>query len=159
MLAFEDDFGQIRLAGGYALVFVLEHTFFALPTRQAQQACLHDIHRVLAPGGRFVVEAFVPQDHMDSFRARDGDRALKARRAGQWTVHDPGSQTLRSLHHLATPEGAVDVPVTLRYASPAELDAMAAEAGLVNENRWGDWSRDRFVPQSRSHVSVYRRPA
>jgi hypothetical protein len=45
-----------------------------------------------------------------------------------------------------------------RYIWPAELDLMAQLAGLELETRHADWSGTEFTADSRSHVSVYRKP-
>ena len=47
-------------------------------------------------------------------------------------------------------------PWAIRYAPPAELDAMAAAAGLVLASRWEDFERHPFGDDSPRHVSVYR---
>ena len=36
---------------------------------------------------------------------------------------------------------------------------MAQLAGLVLESRHADWTGSEFTAESRSHVSVYRKPA
>ena len=36
---------------------------------------------------------------------------------------------------------------------------MARIAGLALEDRWGGWRREPFTSLSRSHVSVYVKPA
>jgi hypothetical protein len=51
------------------------------------------------------------------------------------------------------------IPVALRYCWPSELDLMAALAGLRLRERYADWSRAPFGPDSRGHVSVYESPA
>jgi hypothetical protein len=43
-----------------------------------------------------------------------------------------------------------------RYVWPSELDLMARLAGMTLRERWGDWSREPFTSESRSHVSVGR---
>jgi hypothetical protein len=46
----------------------------------------------------------------------------------------------------------------MRYSWPFELDEMAAQAGLRQSERYGDWDRQPFGPASAQHVSVYERP-
>src|SRR5581483_9063266 len=48
-------------------------------------------------------------------------------------------------------------PVALRYAWPAEIDLMAAQAGLTLRQRSRDWTGSPFWPGSERHVSVYER--
>ena len=48
-------------------------------------------------------------------------------------------------------------PWSIRYSTPAQLDAMAAAAGFTLESRWYDMARTPFDGQSDRHVSVYVR--
>jgi hypothetical protein len=46
-----------------------------------------------------------------------------------------------------------------RYVWPSELDLMARLAGLRLRERWSDWERSPFTADSRTHVSVWEKPA
>ena len=48
-------------------------------------------------------------------------------------------------------------PWSIRYATPDELDAMAAQAGLVVRSRWGDFDCSPSTDDSERHVTVYAR--
>ncbi len=143
----------------FALVFVVFHTFFALLTAGEQRRCCASVARRLAPGGRFVIEAFVPDpsrfvrdQHLEVIHVGVDGARLNASR------HDAGSQRVDSLIMWISDEGVRTWPARLRYSYPAELDAMAAGAGLRLEHRWAGWSGERFDEQdSPKHVSVYRR--
>lgn len=67
-----------------------------------------------------------------------------------------GIDAIRSSPVVLTEAGPRLHPVFVRYAWPAELDAMALVAGLVLVDRFGD-DRRPFEASSRRHVSVYRR--
>jgi SAM-dependent methyltransferase len=54
------DFADVPVDGRFALICVVYTTFFALPDRDAQRRCFERVADHLAAGGRFVVEAFVP---------------------------------------------------------------------------------------------------
>jgi hypothetical protein len=70
-------------------------------------------------------------------------------------VHDAVEQVIRT-QHLHFGDGTYGLrPNTLRYAWPAELDAMALVAGLRRSHRWADWSGSPFGATSTAHVSVY----
>lgn len=71
--------------------------------------------------------------------------------------HDHVTQTVHSSHVVLTETGVRLYPVLVRYAWPAELDAMALLAGLVLSQRFGDYDRRRFDASSTRHVSIYRR--
>lgn len=143
-----------------ALVFAAGNTIFGLLSADAQAACFHRVRDVLIPGGRFVVEAFVPPD--DDADARQEDVAIRSMTAQQLVLsaarRNPTQQTI-SGHYIELCDGSVTLrPFHLRYASVAELDAMAEAAGLELEHRWSSWRREPFTPHSTDHVSVWRRP-
>lgn len=152
------DFAEVSVAGEFSLVVLAINTVFALPTQDAQVRCFQNAARHLVPGGRFVVEAWVPdltQFHRgQSVRPRDvsGDRvALVVAR------HDPIHQRMLTTQVHLSDAGVRLYPANHRYAWPAELDLMARLAGLHLEQRWGDWQRGPYTAESTAHVSVYRR--
>lgn len=144
--------------GPFRLVVVAVNTLFNLPSAADQQRAFTAVAGVLAPGGVFVVEAFVPAD--------GGPRSsVTVRSVGPDHVvlfastSDPVAQTATG-HFVELRDGE---PVRLRpsfvrYAGPGELDAMAAAAGLVLAERHAGWSGQAFDADSAEHVSVYRRP-
>jgi SAM-dependent methyltransferase len=143
---------------GYALVYVVFNTFFCLLDQEAQTECFANIASHLAPGGRFLIEAFVP----DLARFDRGQRTS----AVSVTVdsvdidvvtHDPVNQRVDGQHVLIRESGTRLLPVALRYAFPSELDLMARLAGLVLESREGGWAGEPFTADSVMHVSVWRR--
>ena len=48
-------------------------------------------------------------------------------------------------------------PWKVRWSTPAELDEMAAAAGLVLVERHSSWDKDPFTQDSANHVSIYGR--
>ncbi len=152
------DFAQTQVEGHFALVLLLVNTVYALPTQDAQVACFANAARHLVPGGRFVVEAWVPDPPR-------GDRlALKARRLAHGLAglviedHDPALQLLSTTQIVISESGQTRAfPVVHRYAWPAELDLMARLGGMSLEHRWGDWHGGAFDYRSTDHVSVWRK--
>ena len=69
--------------------------------------------------------------------------------------HDSVNQTIRASHVLLSEDGVQLFPVVVRYAWPAELDAMALVAGLSLANRYADYTRRPFNAFSPRHVSIY----
>ncbi|HEX6312084.1 MAG TPA: class I SAM-dependent methyltransferase [Acidimicrobiia bacterium] len=151
------DFADVAVAGEYSLVFVALNTFFVLPTAQEQARCFRNVARRLAPGGRFVIEAFVP----DPSRFVRGHRADVAYVSGGVRInaswHDTSTQRIASLVLWLSPAGLRSWPVHIRYSYPAELDAMTLGAGLGLEHRWSGWERRPYTPDCPRHVSVYVR--
>jgi SAM-dependent methyltransferase len=152
------DFRTVPVDGPFALVFVVANTFFQLLSQDAQVECFAEVAARLAPGGRFVVEAFVPD--LTRF---DRDLHLGVRDVGtdavrlDASVHDPQSQLISSTQVRITERGIRLVHARLRFAFPSELDLMARLAGLALEHRWGSFARAPFTAESATHVSVYRK--
>jgi SAM-dependent methyltransferase len=147
--------------GPFSLVVIAYNSLFNLTEASAQAACFAAVASRLARHGRFVVEAFVPDEPFP-----DGDavevRSMTAERivlsvtrntaatqsaAGQFVefAGGPGENATVRLR-----------PWAIRYATPAQLDAMASTAGFTLEHRWEDFARQPFTPDSARHVSVYR---
>jgi len=145
-------------AGPFSLAFAAVNTFFgAFHRAEDQQACIHSVAARLASGGRFVVEAFVP----DPDQSGDGVavRELSADRVVLTvTVTDVAAQTARGQFvELVDGERVRLRPWAIRWCTPEQLDAMAAAASLRLEHRWGGWRGEPFTADSSRHVSVWRR--
>lgn len=142
--------------GEYTLVYLVYNTISNLLTQAEQVECFRNAARHLAPGGRFVVELWVPE--------------LRKLPPGQTATvwhSDPGYIGLDTYdvlnqqvvsHHFRFGETrqAQLFRSPHRYIWPAELDLMAQLAGFELEARHADWDGDEFTAESRSHVSVYR---
>ena len=143
--------------GPFEMVFVAYNTLFNLADRDRQVGCFRAVADRLAPGGRFVVEAFVPDDP-----PRDGAavtvRSMTADRVVlSVSIHDPAQQLAEGQFVELTETSGVRLrPWSIRYAPPAELDAMAGAAGLALEHRWSGFGDRDFREGDERHVSVWR---
>jgi SAM-dependent methyltransferase len=151
------DFAHIEVEGDFALVLLAVNTIFALPSQEAQVQCFRNAARHLAPGGRFVVEAWVPDVGAFRDNRRVRPRIMQSDRMSIEAAElDQVTQIMRTTQAVFS-DGSVRLyPANHRYAWPSELDLMAQLAGLHMEARWTDWSRSPFTADSRAHVSVYR---
>jgi SAM-dependent methyltransferase len=154
------DFADVDVDGEFALIFVAYSTFFALPDADAQRRCFDAVAAHLLPGGRFVIEAFVPDpsrfvrhQHLE-VRHVGADGAILS-----LSRHHPAAQRVDSLLVRLGDDGTRTWPVHLRYSYPSELDLMAELTGLRLEHRWGGWEREPYTDDSVQHVSVYRAPS
>ncbi|MGD9704944.1 MAG: class I SAM-dependent methyltransferase [Acidimicrobiia bacterium] len=146
-------------AGSFTLVYVTYNTFFSILTDADQRLCCTAVASRLAPGGRFVIEAFVPveppqQGSVVELRSMAVDRVVLS-----VSIHDAASQRAEGhLIELTEGNGVRLRPWSIHYSTPEQLDVMAAEAGLELESRVAGWHDEPFDEASTHHVSTYRRP-
>lgn len=144
--------------GPFALVVVATNTIFNLAAPGEQERCVAAVVSRLRPGGRFVIEAFVPDD-----TAPGGDRVTSRRVSPRHVVltasrTDLAAQLVVGCHVEVVDDQVLRRrPWKIRWKTPAQIDALCAAAGLQREERVSNWSRDRFDAGSTAHVSVYRR--
>jgi len=153
------DMATADAPGTFSLVYLVYNGISNLLTQAEQVACFRNAARHLAPGGRFVVELWVPELR----KLPPGQTAVVwASDPGYigLDVYDPLLQHVVS-HHFRFGEGreAQIFRSPHRYVWPAELDLMAQLAGFALESRHADWTGSPFTAESRSHVSVYRLPS
>jgi SAM-dependent methyltransferase len=152
------DMATARAPGEYALVYLVYNTISNLLSQAEQVACFRNAARHLQPGGRFVVELWVPElrklppgQQATVYHVEPGYIGLD--------TYDVVQQQVVS-HHFRFGDGrqAELFRSPHRYIWPAELDLMAQLAGFELETRHADWAGTEFTAESPSHVSVYRRP-
>jgi SAM-dependent methyltransferase len=151
------DMTTTTVEGSFSLVYLVFNTIPNLTSQDAQVECFANAAAHLEPGGRFLVEANVPQLR----RLPPGERANVFSIGGEhWGIdeYDVAEQRLVSHHFTATEDGYELVSVPFRYAWPSELDLMARIAGMRLEHRWANWRREPFTALSPAHVSVYVKP-
>ena len=154
------DFADVAASvdGGFAVVLVAFNTLFNLASAEAQRRCFANVAGRLRPGGAFVVEAFVPDPEPGGDDGRVTPVAVEADRVVlQVTRRDVAAQTVSGSTVTITEAGNRLRPWLIRYASPEELDGMAAAAGLERLHRWAGWRREPFDDDSERHVTVYRK--
>lgn len=143
-------------AGPFSLVFVAYNTFFSLLSHDRQQACFRHVADRLSDGGHFVIEAFVPNPEHEpassiTVRSITADRVVLS-----VSTSDPGGQSAEGQYVDITEAGGVRLrPWSIHWATPAQLDEMASEAGFTLVDRWESFDGARFSPDSPRHVSIF----
>jgi hypothetical protein len=151
------DMAATRVDGEFALVYLVFNTIFNLTSQDGQVACFENAAAHLPSGGRFVIEARVPELQ----RLPLGQTVLPWRAdpdGMSYYVYDTVTQRLSGRHYNFVDGRVEPNPIEMRYAWPSELDLMARLAGLRLQDRWGGWRREPFTALSPSHVSVYEKP-
>lgn len=143
--------------GPFDAVLIAYNTIFNLLEEDIQQRCFTSVARVLRPGGAFVVEAFVP----DSEVGPGSDVTVRSMTVDQVVLsvseQHPSEQRASGQFIQFSESGGVRLrPWSIRWASPDQLDSMAAAAGFKVETRIGDMKGSAFKEDSAKHVTVYR---
>ena len=155
------DMSELGLDGAppFAVVLCAFNTFFNLTTTEAQRRCLAAVAARLAPGGVFVVEAFVPPpgDEDDAAVSAVEPRTIALDEVVLTVSRlDPSTRTVTGQHVQLSEAGVRLRPWVLHYATPRELDDLARAAGLVLVTRHAGWRGEAFTPDAAAHVSTYR---
>lgn len=146
--------------GPFGLVAVLYNTILNLTHPDAHAELFRAVANRLIPGGRFVVEAFVPGesptvDGAIELRSMTADRVVLS-----VSRYDASQRRADGQFIEFTESGGVRLrPWSIRHRGVNELDELARAAGLNLEHRWEDVTQQAFTDDSPRHVSVYRRPS
>jgi len=152
------DMASTTVPGRFSLVYVVFNSIGNLRTQDEQVQCFRNAARHLSPGGRFVVELWVPGIR----RFPPGQSAVPFEVTDKhvgFDTFDMVTQQGTSHHYRRLDDGSVRYGYSnFRYIWPAECDLMARLAGLTLEQRVAGWDRAPFTSDSESHVSVWRKP-
>ncbi|MCY7299707.1 MAG: class I SAM-dependent methyltransferase [Ilumatobacteraceae bacterium] len=143
-------------AGPFTLVFVAYNTFFNLLTHERQQACFAATAGKLVDCGVFAIEAFVPDTARDpessiTVRSLAADRVVLS-----VSTANAADQVAEGQFIDITEAGGVRLrPWSIRWATTAQLDEMAAAAGMTLSDRWEAFDRTPFTTESERQVSIF----
>lgn len=151
------DMASTRVPGEYSLVYLVWNSISNLRTQAEQVECFRNAARHLRPGGRFVIELWVPPIR----RLPPGQRAAPMTVTNDrltFDTYDLTTQQCTSHHYRHEDDGAVRYAQgNFRYIWPAECDLMAQLAGMRLETRHADWQGNPFTSESANHVSIWHR--
>ena len=151
------DMATSTVPGEFGLVFLVWNSISNLRTQREQVECFRNAARHLTPGGRFVIELFVPPLR----RLPPGQVAVPfavSESHSGFDTFDLVTQECHSHHYTRQRDGMIRYKVGhFRYIWPAECDLMAQLAGMELESRVDDWDGMPFTSDSEKHVSVWRK--
>ena len=151
------DFATTKVPGTFSLVYLVYNAISNLTTQAEQVECFRNAAGHLAPGGRLVIELWIP----DLRRFPPGAAALPFEVTPThlgFDEIDTATQQGVSHHYMVDGDRVALFDSPYRYVWPAELDLMARIAGLSLRERWGDWDRSPFTSESSKHISVWEQP-
>ena len=128
------DMATATVPGEFSLVYLVWNGLGNVRTQAEQVATFRNAARHLAPGGRFVVELWVP-----GIRRFPPGQAAVPFHVGEHHVgldtYDLATQQGTSHHYTRHPDGTVTYGASnFRYVWPAECDLMAQLAGMELES-------------------------
>lgn len=152
------DISDFALGRTYSVVYCVANSLFNLTTQDAQLRCFERVAAHVAPGGVFLVHSsYTPRwfeglRHGQYVEARHFElnvAQLQALRV------DPVDQLVYQQDVWLSKQGISLVPMVHRYASLAELDLMARNAGMRRRDVWGGWTREPYGPDSSMCLATY----
>ncbi|MCU1430780.1 MAG: methyltransferase [Actinomycetia bacterium] len=150
------DFATAVVGGTFTLAYLVRNTITNLTTQGEQVACFHNVAAHLDPGGRFVIENYIPElqrlppgETIHVFTATPTHVGLEE--------YDVATQIAFSHHYWMIDSTLKTFSSPHRYVWPSELDLMARLAGMTLRERWSDWNRAPFTSESRNHISVWEK--
>ena len=151
------DFAETVVEGEFSLVYIVFNSIANLLEQGEWVQTFRNAARHLQPGGRFVLELWIP----DLRRFPPGAVAIpfdvSPHHLGFDTL-DIATQRCASHHYFARDGQFEHITGEGRYAWPAELDLMAQIAGMRLRARWAEWDRSPFTSDSGKHISVWELP-
>ena len=152
------DFATATVSETFGLAYLVRNTIMNLTTQDSQVDCFRNVAAHLEPGGCFVIEVIVPE--LRRLPPGETVRAFTVtpRHLG-FDEFDVAAQGVISNHYWVTDGELETFSAPFRFVWPAELDLMARIAGLTLRERWSGWNREPFTSDSRSHISVWQKPA
>ncbi len=152
------DMSTAQADGDFTLVYLAWNGLGNLRTQDEQVECFRNAARHLAPGGRFVIELWIPGIRSFPPGAEAVPFHVGSHHVG-FDTFDLTTQQGTSHHYTRSDDGTIRYGQSnFRFAWPAECDLMARLAGLEFEARYADWRRTPFTSDSEDHVSVWRKP-
>lgn len=156
------DIKDLDVDGTFPLIYLAFNTLFGLLTQEDQIECFHNVAEHLEPGGRFIIDCFVPdlrRFNADNSRLEVSSIRSTVEHTYEISVYEPSKQRVSSHLVRRGADGSSRVlPVEIRFAWPSEIDLMARVAGLELEDRFGWYDLRPFNDGSTTHMSIYRKP-
>jgi SAM-dependent methyltransferase len=152
------------------LVIIPFRSFLHMQTTEDQLTCLRNVHRSLAPGGRLILNMFLPDPEFivaqDRKRNHHGDFTdEQGRRCEIWVtpIYDTASQvvTIRAVVEAFEGDRMVDVTeaeLHVRMIHRYEMEHLLARSGFQIESLYGDFDERPLDENCREMIWVARKP-
>jgi 2-polyprenyl-3-methyl-5-hydroxy-6-metoxy-1,4-benzoquinol methylase len=151
----------------FSFIYMLEHPFQFLLTREDQEAMLARVREHLRPEGCFLFDTRNPNPQNISGHRHPEGKKLALPDGGQLAIteeryYDPMTQLQHYTRHLTFlhADGKREEKVlrtTLRYVYPQELEALLYYNGFEVRASYGNWQQNSLVAASPEMIYVIQR--
>jgi SAM-dependent methyltransferase len=159
----EADMRHFDLAKTFSLIILPANTLCHLLSLADFEACVACVRKHLAPGGRFVIDVFVPK--MELLVEKPGERFPFSEYddpdgrgkivVTESYVYEPDTQIKRiTTHHAIPGEEETEGELNMRMYFPQELDALIKYNGYIIDDKYGDYDQRPFDIQSEKQLVV-----
>lgn len=155
----EGDMTRFDVGDSFHLVTIPFRSFQHLLETQQQLDCLANVHRALAPGGKFILDLFNPwlerlvdkrfreeSKPEPEFRMPDGRKVVRTDRTVECDLHTQ-VVTVELIHSTAHPDGRTErsaQTLSLRYFFRYEVEHLLARSGFVVEALYADYDKSPY---------------
>jgi SAM-dependent methyltransferase len=150
------DYATAKVGRTFRLAYLLRNTITNLTSQDEQIEAFRNVAAHLEPGGRFVIENYIPALQ----RLPPGETThvftASADHVG-FEEYNVAEQIALSHHYWVIDGQLKTFSSPHRYVWPSELDLMAQLAGMTLRERWSDWRRAPFTSDSENHISVWEK--
>jgi SAM-dependent methyltransferase len=152
------DYTEADTERQYDLITVLLNTFYTAVTKEQQISLLRLVRKQLAPGGKFVVEAFDPAVYHTMLEPQTSVRHLSEGSVMLDTLVVDRSQQIMLASHTILDGGKPHITHhVVRYVFPMELDLLGQLAGLRRVERFEHWDRSSYHAKSSRYITIFER--
>jgi SAM-dependent methyltransferase len=149
------DMRQLPFGPSFRAVLSLFTSFGYFQEEEENQATLREIHRVLVPGGRVLIDlpSYGLADRLvpETEREIDGIKVIEKRR------YDSSRKRIEKEILIESEEGKETFFESVRVYFYGEIMKMFAEAGLAVEGLYGDFKGGEFDPRGERMIVIGQR--
>ncbi len=154
-----DDIRRFDAGRQYGSVLLLFNALWHLHDLADFEGCIRCVKRHIAPGGYFILDVFVPKlailnrdpSRRYPFSRYTDDDTRQEIQVTQSYRYEADTQIARMVHYREDSDEVVG-GLNLRMYFPQELDALLKYNGMKVREKFGNWDRDSFGPDSRHQL-------
>jgi SAM-dependent methyltransferase len=154
-----DDIRRFNTGKQYGSILLLSNALWHLHDLADFEECIRCVKRHLAPGGYFILDVFVPglkilnrdPSRRYPFSRYTDDKTGQEVQVTQSYKYEADTQIALMVHYREDSDEIVG-GLNLRMYFPQELDALLKYNGMRINEKFGNWDREVFRPDSKHQL-------